>query len=85
MNDTTKQLAGKQKGSSLTKMWRYSCHAKIKKKCSRVTGVFILIGSFGMFLEVMTMDMILGNVNFQIVFFLIFSNICCTYIMKLPL
>ena len=30
------------------------------------------------------MDMILGNVNFKIVFFLIFSNICCRYTLELP-
>ena len=33
------------------------------------------------------MDMILEkkNVNFQIVFFLIFSNLCCRYTLELPL
>ena len=51
--------------------------------CSRVTGILILIGSLGCLKEVKTMEMILGNVNFQIVLFLIFSNICCRYTLEL--
>ena len=31
------------------------------------------------------LDFALRGVNFQIVFFLIFSNICCRYTLKLPL
>ena len=53
--------------------------------CSRVTGIVILIGSLGCLKEVKTMDMILGKWQFQIVFFLIFSNVCCRYTLKLPL
>ena len=48
--------------------------------CSRVTGILILIDSLGCLKEVKTMDMLgLENVNFQIVIFLIFSNIYCRY------
>ena len=43
--------------------------------CSRVTRILVLIGSFGCLKEVKTMHMILENVNFQIIFFLSFSNI----------
>ena len=50
-----------------------------------MTGIFILIGSLRSVKEVKTMEMILGNVNFQIVFFHIFSNICCRYTLELPL
>ena len=57
---------------------------QIQTICSRVTGILILIGSLGRLKEVKTMDMILGNVNFQIGFFLIFSNICCKVILELP-
>ena len=57
----------------------YCCHANI------TTGILKLIGSLGCLKEVKTTDMILGNVHFQIVFFLIFSNICCRYTLELPL
>ena len=33
----------------------------------------------------MDMIIILENVNFQILFILSFSNICCRYILELPL
>ena len=49
-----------------------------------MTGILILIGSLGCLKEVKTMDIILGNVNFQIVFFLTFSNIRCRYTLELP-
>ena len=55
------------------------------KQFGRVTRILILIGSLGCLKEVKTMGMILGNVNFKIVFFLIFSNICCRYTLELPL
>ena len=49
-----------------------------------MTGILILIGSLGCLNEVKTMGMMLGkNVNFQIVFFLIFRNICCRYTLEL--
>ena len=51
--------------------------------CSRVTGILILSGSLGCLKEVKTMDIVLGKNNFQIVFFLIFSNICCRYTLEL--
>ena len=47
--------------------------------CSRVTGIFILIGSLGCLKEVKTIDMILGKCKFPNRFFLIFYDICCRY------
>ena len=49
-----------------------------------MTGILILIGSLGCLKELNTKDMILGKCTFQIVFILIFSNICCRYIFELP-
>ena len=50
-----------------------------------MTGIVILIGSLGCLKEVKTMDMILGKWQFQKVFFLTFSNVCCRYTLELPL
>ena len=47
--------------------------------------VLILIGSLGCLKEVKTMDMVHGNCKFPNSFFLIFSNICCSYTLELPL
>ena len=52
--------------------------------CSIVTDILILIGSLRCLKEAKIVDMILGIcVNSKIVF-LIFSNICCRYILELP-
>ena len=52
---------------------------QIKTICSRVTGILILIGSLGCLYKVKIMDMILGKCKFPNSFYLIFSNICCSY------
>ena len=60
----------KQRGSLLTRIWRYSCYANINN-CSSVTGILILIGSLGYLKELQTINMILGKCKFPNSFLLL--------------